>query len=218
MSEAFDPIWETIYQKGHNQNYPWDFVITFYFKYKSLFDAAPRVLEVGCGTGSNIRALAVEGASVTGVDGSTTAIAEARKRFEQVGASGDLVVKDFTQLSYPPDSFDMAIDRGAIYCCEKEDARKVVQLIADSMVKGGVFFMQIYSNNNTCYISAQNDLDEESHEALTAAGGNGTFYSEEELRSLFSDDWELVEFDEVVRTSFLDKLVLAVFNVVAKKK
>lgn len=218
MGEAFDPIWETIYQKGHNQSYPWDFVITFYFQYRSLFEAAPRVLEVGCGTGSNIRALAMEGASVTGVDGSVTAIAEAKKRFEQSGVNGDLVVKDFTQLSYPPDSFDMAIDRGSLYCCEREDARKAVQLIADSMVTGGVFFMQIYSKRHTYYSCAQNELDDVSREALTAAGVYGTFYSEEELRSLFSNDWEFVEFDEVVRTSSLDELVHALFNVVAKKK
>ncbi len=218
MSGAFDPIWETIYQNGHNQNYPWDFVITFYFQYRSLFDAAPRVLEVGCGTGSNIRALALEGASVTGVDGSVTAIAEAKKRFEQAGVNGDLVAKDFTQISYPPDSFDMAIDRGALYCCAREDARKAVQLIADSMVKGGVFFMQIYSKKHTYYSCAQNELSDLSLESLTAAGAYGTFYSEEELRSLFSDDWEFVEFDEVVRTSSLDELIHAVFNVVAKKR
>ena len=78
--------------------------------------------------------------------------------------------------------------------------------------------MQIYSKRHTYYSCTQNELGEMSRESLTAAGGNGTFYSEEELRSLFSDDWELIEFDEVVRTSFLDKLVLAVFNVVAKKK
>jgi 2-polyprenyl-3-methyl-5-hydroxy-6-metoxy-1,4-benzoquinol methylase len=81
MSEAFDPAWEAIYQNGHNQNYPWDSVITFYFQYRSFFGAAPRVLEVGCGTGSNIRALAGEGAVVTGVDGSVTAITDAKKAF-----------------------------------------------------------------------------------------------------------------------------------------
>jgi hypothetical protein len=61
-------------------------------------------------------------------------------------------------------------------------------------------------------------LSDLSLESLTAAGAYGTFYSEEELRSLFSDDWEFVEFDEVVRTSSLDELIHAVFNVVAKKR
>ncbi|MFA9395124.1 MAG: class I SAM-dependent methyltransferase [Halodesulfovibrio sp.] len=218
MSEAFDPAWEAIYQNGHNQNYPWDSVITFYFQYRSLFGAAPRVLEVGCGTGSNIRALAGEGAVVTGVDGSVTAITDAKKRFEQAGVNGDLLVKDFTQISYPPDSFDMAIDRGSIYCCSREDARKAVQLIADSMVKGGVFFMQMYSKKHSHYTSAKNGLDEENIEPLIVAGGCGTFYSEEELRSLFSDEWEFVEFDEVVKTSLFDQFVHSAFNVVAKKK
>ena len=78
--------------------------------------------------------------------------------------------------------------------------------------------MQIYSKRHTYYSCAQNELDDVSREALTAAGVHGTFYSEEELRSLFSNDWEFVEFDEVVRTSSLDDLVHALFNVVAKKK
>ena len=218
MSNAFDMSWETIYQNGHAQNYPWDSVISFYFQYRSLFGASPRVLEVGCGTGSNIRALASEGAIVTGIDGSETAIADAKKRFEQEGVEGDLSVQDFTQVSYPPDSFEMAIDRGALYCCAKEDARKVVQMIADSMVKGGVFFMQIYGKKHSYYSYAQEGPDGANREALVAAGAFGTFYSEEELRSLFSEDWELLAFDESVRVSHIDEFVYSDFNVVAKKR
>lgn len=218
MSNAFDMSWETVYQNGHAQNYPWDSVISFYFQYRSLFKTAPRILEVGCGTGSNIRALAGEGAVVTGIDGSKTAIEDAKKRFEQAGVDGDLSVQDFTQASYPPDSFEMAIDRGALYCCAKEEARKVVQMIADSMVKGGVFFMQIYSKKHSFYTYAHDGPDDVDHESLVAAGAYGTFYSEEELRSLFSDDWELLTFDESVRVSHIDDFVYSDFNVVVKKK
>lgn len=45
--------------------------------------------------------------------------------------------------------------------------------------------MQIYSKKHTYYSCAQNELNDLSLESLTAAGAYGTFYSEEELRSLF---------------------------------
>ena len=86
------------------------------------------------------------------------------------------------------------------------------------MVKGGVFFMQIYGKKHSYYSYAQEGPDGANREALVAAGAFGTFYSEEELRSLFSEDWELLAFDESVRVSHIDEFVYSDFNVVAKKR
>src|SRR6186713_2700429 len=64
------------------------------------FDAyrGKRVLEVGCGAGTDLVRFAKGGALVSGVDLSASAIALARKNFEQQGLRADLCEADGEQL------------------------------------------------------------------------------------------------------------------------
>src|SRR5262245_53509995 len=120
-SRTFDPIWEdAIYGQGQKiSRYPFDIVVTFvyrnYPRHKPRHDV--RILEVGCGSGNNLWFAAREGFQVAGIDGSSSAIAYAQKRFAEEGLTGDLRVGDFTQLPFESDSFDLAIDRGSLTCC-----------------------------------------------------------------------------------------------------
>src|SRR3954451_16714670 len=96
-SASFDTSWEERYQRGAALvRYPYDFVVQFVNRYPP---DKPReetlVLEVGCGAGNNLWFAAREGFQVAGIDGSAAAIAYARRRFEQDGLTGDLLVGDF---------------------------------------------------------------------------------------------------------------------------
>ena len=101
---AFNPIWEKeIYGQGRQLGrYPYDAVVSFVFRYapRDRERSAVRILEIGCGAGNNLWFAAREGFSVTGIDGSATAIDYARKRFAEEGLSGDLRVGDFTALPF----------------------------------------------------------------------------------------------------------------------
>ena len=88
-------------------------------QYRAVFDALAvgagrRVLDVGCGTGGGVRALATrfpEVGRVVGIDKSETMIAEARARTEAAGAHDSPVefgVADAHELPFPDGSFDAA--------------------------------------------------------------------------------------------------------------
>ncbi len=73
-----------------------------------------RVLDVGCGTGDDVRSLAkfvgVNG-RVIGVDSSTTMIQEAKKRSEKLSLPVEFYVGDAQNLKFPDNSFN---------CCRVE--------------------------------------------------------------------------------------------------
>src|ERR671912_429874 len=80
------------------------------------FDAwrGKRVLEVGCGAGTDLARFARGGAIVTGVDLSASAIELARKNFEQQGLSADLREADGERLPFPDNEFDLVFAHGVV--------------------------------------------------------------------------------------------------------
>lgn len=72
-----------------------------------------RAIDLGCGTGSNAIYLAQRGFDVTGVDYASAAIAKARRRAANVGASVSFVVDDLTNLQSVSGAFDFLVDYGA---------------------------------------------------------------------------------------------------------
>lgn len=76
-----------------------------------------RVLEYGCGTGSNTFALAEQGASVTGIDISPVAIEMARQTAGRLGVSdrATFVTMDAEKLSFPDASFDLVCGTGVLH-------------------------------------------------------------------------------------------------------
>lgn len=149
--QTFDPIWEKKYAAGHMERYPWDVVVSFVFQNlpKDKSRSVVRILEVGCGTGSNLWFAAREGFSVAGVDGSRTAIDVAQKRFKQDGLVGDLRVADFTSLPFDDNEFDLVIDRGSLVCCGLEMAKQAISEISRVTKQRGRFFFNPYSDRHS---------------------------------------------------------------------
>ncbi len=74
-----------------------------------------RLLEVGCGIGTDLVRFAKGGARVTGVDLAQTAIDLARKNFELNGvAAEELRVANGEQLPFPDASFDVVYGHGVV--------------------------------------------------------------------------------------------------------
>jgi len=158
-TSAFNSLWEPeLYGKGQHLNrYPFDAVVTFV--YRNYPRDKPRhevhILEIGCGAGNNLWFAAREGFAVAGIDGSAHAVDFARRRFAAENLSGDLRVGDFTQLPLRSESFDLAIDRGALVCVGRTAAKRATAEIYRTLRPGGRFFCNPYSDRHSSCTSGR---------------------------------------------------------------
>lgn len=223
---TFDTTWEKdIYGAGlHLNRYPFDAVVTFVMRNKPSTSkrSEVRILEVGCGSGNNLWFAAREGFSVTGMDGSSTAIEFAKNRFEQDRLKGSFVVGDFTRLPFESGMFDLAIDRCAITCCGFSSAQKAVREVWRTLRPQGRFFFNVYSQKHASYRYSRPRADgvREAIRKGTLTGVGGIcFYSKVDVQKLFKDGWEMVSFQHVLTQDHRDKtLTQAEWRVVAEKK
>lgn len=84
-------------------------------------DIAPcRVLELGCGSGTNAVWLAEQGFTVTAVDCSDIALAQAREKAARAGVDIEWVCTDVTRLPPPDEPFPFVFDRGCFHCIRRD--------------------------------------------------------------------------------------------------
>ena len=154
-AKTLDPVWETIYSKGHVVRYPYDSVVTFVFRNapRDVDRSNVRILEVGSGTGNNLYFLAREGFDTFGIDGSVSAVEFAKNFLEENGLEAEIVVGNFTELPFLYDFFDLVIDRGSITCCGFKAGRQAIKEIARVLKPGGKFFFNPYSENHSSFAS-----------------------------------------------------------------
>src|SRR6266550_802489 len=74
-----------------------------------------KVLEIGCGLGTDGAQFAKAGADYTGVDLTDAAIDLARRRFEVFGLRGELRMADAESLDFPDESFDLVYSHGVLH-------------------------------------------------------------------------------------------------------
>jgi SAM-dependent methyltransferase len=74
-----------------------------------------KVLEIGCGIGTDGAQFARAGADYTGIDLTEAAISLARRRFALSGLKGDFRVSDAEKLDFPNDSFDLVYSHGVLH-------------------------------------------------------------------------------------------------------
>ena len=102
-----------------------------------------RVLDVGCGAGTDLVRFARAGALVTGVDISASAIELARKNFAQQRLAVDLHVADGENLPFAGDTFDLVFAHGVVQYTRNGSA-----LVAECrrvLKPGGEAIFQVYN-------------------------------------------------------------------------
>lgn len=113
-----------------------------------------RVLEVGCGAGTDLVRFAKGGAIVTGVDLSSSAIALARENFAQQGLSADLREADGERLPFADGSFDLVYAHGVIQYTP--DTERIVEECRRVLTPGGEAVFQAY--NRVSWLNALSKL------------------------------------------------------------
>jgi SAM-dependent methyltransferase len=102
-----------------------------------------RVLDVGCGAGTDLLRFARGGAIVTGVDVSSSAIALARENFSQQGLTAELREADGEHLPFPDSTFDLVYAHGVVQYTA--NGRALVDECHRVLKPGGEAIFQVYN-------------------------------------------------------------------------
>ena len=102
-----------------------------------------RLLEVGCGIGTDLARFAAGGAVVTGVDLSQTAIDLAMKNFAGLGLTGDLRVGDGEALPFPDASFDVVYGHGVLQYAARPE--RIIAELHRVLTPGGRGIFMVYN-------------------------------------------------------------------------
>ena len=108
-----------------------------------------RVLEIGCGMGTDGAQFAQAGAHYTGIDLTEAAIELARKRFELSGLAGEFRVADAEDLDFADDSFDRVYSHGVLH--HTPNIARAIAEIHRVLKPGGRAMVMLYHRGSYNY-------------------------------------------------------------------
>jgi SAM-dependent methyltransferase len=108
-----------------------------------------RVLEIGCGLGTDGAQFAQAGADYTGVDLTEAAVGLARKRFELFNLPGKFRTADAENLDFPDESFDLVYSHGVLH--HTPDTMRAVTEIHRVLRPGGRAIVMLYHRDSYNY-------------------------------------------------------------------
>src|SRR5262249_9880779 len=111
--------------------------------------AGKKLLEIGCGTGTDLLQFARGGAVVTGVDLTPRSIEIAQRRLEIYGQNGQFSQGDAENLEFADESFDVVYSFGVIH--HTPDTERAVQEIHRVLKRGGKAIVMIYHRSSLYY-------------------------------------------------------------------
>lgn len=189
---TWDPLWEKLFQSREWGKYPPEHVIRFIAR--NFYGAAERrkirLMEIGCGPGANIWFMTREGFTVSGIDGSSTAIQQARQRLAKEGLTADLRVGDFSRLPWPDNSFDGAVENVSFYTNRWTDIQRALGEVLRVLKPGAPFLSSSFTDHTWGY--GQGELVETDGfvnlpEGPLAGTGFCLFLKRERVPDLFRD-------------------------------
>lgn len=109
-----------------------------------------RILEIGCGVGTDLSQFAKYGAIVTGIDLTQAGIELAKKRFEVLGLKGDLKVADAENLPFEDDYFDLVYSFGVLH--HTPDTQRAINEAYRVLKPNGKAIVMLYHKRSLEYL------------------------------------------------------------------
>lgn len=113
---------------------------------RALGRTGGRILDIGCGTGDDVRVLAREGFAPVGLDFAWNGLVFARDMFPR----GRFVQADVTakRLPFRDDTFDAAIARCSLHYFRMSALRRIFAEVSRVLVPGGTFAVMVNSSEH----------------------------------------------------------------------
>ena len=111
--------------------------------------AGARLLEVGCGMGTDLLQFARGGAKVTGVDLTPRSVETSRRHLELYGERGDFALSDAENLPFADASFDVVYSNGVLH--HTPDTARSVREIHRVLRPGGLARVMLYHRGSLHY-------------------------------------------------------------------
>mgnify|MGYP001255020787 CR=1 FL=1 len=220
-------LWEQKYKNGHSQQYPWDCIVSFVFKYapKDKERSSIKILELGCGTGGNLKFIAEQGFQPFGIELSLSAVKYAQDKLQAFSVpSVNIVTGNFVTLPYSNETFDLIIDRASLCCVDKPAYLKSLQEAHRVLNPGGMFFSQTYGREHTSASSGKllhSGMTIEISDGTLTTAGDIRFSDLNELKRIFQSElWELNSLKniKIVEHETLKANIHEEYMVIAQKK
>ncbi|MCX6133069.1 MAG: class I SAM-dependent methyltransferase [Ignavibacteriales bacterium] len=157
-----------------------------------------RLLEIGCGLGTDLLQFARGGAITSGVDLTPASIELVKKRFALEGISVDAQVADAENLPFPDASFDVVYSFGVLH--HTPNTQKSIDEVHRVLKPGGRIVIMLY-HKNSVHVFLGAPIYSMLHKLRAGAGSLvedwvrvydgaenplGKAYSEAELRTMFT--------------------------------
>ena len=111
--------------------------------------AGVRLLEVGCGMGTDLLQFARGGAQVTGVDLTPRSIQISRQHLDVYGERGDFAISDGENLPFADESFDVVYSNGVLH--HTPDTAGAVREVYRVLRPGGLARVMLYHRGSAAY-------------------------------------------------------------------
>jgi ubiquinone/menaquinone biosynthesis C-methylase UbiE len=108
-----------------------------------------KVLEIGCGLGTDGAQFARAGAKYTGVDLTEAAVELARRRFELFDLAGEFRTADAENLDFADESFDLVYSHGVLH--HTPDTERAVHEVHRVLRPGGRAVVMLYHRDSYNY-------------------------------------------------------------------
>jgi SAM-dependent methyltransferase len=194
-----EKIWDDVFKSRTWGEYPPESLIRFAAKF---LKKKHNIIEVGCGTGTNLEFLLQNNHKCVGVDISSEALKISEKKLSSYSnlklMQSSLEMLDFSLIEY-----DVFIDNECCYVFDFATAKKIYKLAYNSLPQGGLMYIKTFGIN-TWGFRTGNMLSDNYYEVsegpLTGLGPS-RFSSRVEIENLldFASNIEINEYNYTVQ-------------------
>ena len=137
-------FFDTVERHRYTEYGPWMPRVMGFDKFRDA-----RLLEIGCGMGTDLLQFARGGAYCTGVDLTPRSIEITRHRFRLYGADGSFMISDGEHLPFRDESFDVVYSNGVLH--HTPDTAGAVREVHRVLRPGGTAKVMLYHRNSWNY-------------------------------------------------------------------